>query len=73
MQYKGYLATVGYDEDADVFHADVVDIRDVIFCEAPSVSRLEEEFRLSIDDYLSMCAEKGQPPDKSGSSMPPPP
>ncbi len=73
MEYKGYRATVNFDQDDGVFHSDMAGIRDIIFCEAPSVSQLEEEFRFSIDDYLAMCAEKGQPPDKPDSGKAPRP
>ena len=64
MRYKGYQASVKYDDEAGVFHGEVVDTRDVIFFEATSVEDLNSEFRFSIDDYLAMCAEKGESPDK---------
>jgi predicted HicB family RNase H-like nuclease len=64
MKYKGYRASVKYDDEAGVFHGEVVDTRDVIFFEATSVEDLNSEFRFSIDDYLAMCAEKGESPDK---------
>ena len=64
MEYKGYRAAVKYDHDAGVFHGEVIDTRDVIFFEGTSVAQLNEEFRFSIDDYLAMCAEQDQVPDK---------
>ncbi len=64
MTYKGYQAAVAFDQEADVFHGEVVGTRDVIFFEATSVEELKKEFQFSIDDYLSMCAEQGQAPDK---------
>ena len=64
MEYKGYRAAVKYDHDAGVFHGEVIDTRDVIFFEGTSVAQLDEEFRFSIDDYLAMCAEQDQEPDK---------
>jgi predicted HicB family RNase H-like nuclease len=64
MTYKGYQAAVTFDQEADVFHGEVVGTRDVIFFEATSVEELKKEFQFSIDDYLSMCAEQGQAPDK---------
>ena len=30
MNYKGYEATIEYDEDAEIFHGEVADLRDVI-------------------------------------------
>ena len=64
MKYKGYQATVKCDDEAGVFHGEVVDTRDVIFFEAESVEDLKWEFHFSIDDYLAMCVEKGESPDK---------
>ena len=64
MEYKGYRAAVSYDTDGKVLHGEVVGTRDVIFFEAESVADLEKEFKLSIDDYLAACAERGRQPDK---------
>ena len=63
ITYKGYQAAISFDHGAEVFHGEVVGTRDVIFFEATSVEELKREFQFSIDDYLSMCAEQGQPPD----------
>lgn len=64
MKYKGYQAIFKYDDEAELFHGEVIDTRDVIFFEGTSVKELNKEFRFSIDDYLAMCAERGQEPDK---------
>lgn len=64
MIYKGYQAAITYDDEAEVFHGEVVGTRDVIFFEATSVEQLKQEFQFSIDDYLSMCTEQGRSPDK---------
>ena len=65
MEYKGYRAAAAYDDEAGVFHGEVVGTRDVITFEGTSVAQLEEEFRFSIDDYLAVCAERGRRPDKA--------
>lgn len=64
FSYKGYQAAISFDHEAEVFHGEVVGTRDVIFFEATSVEGLKQEFRFSIDDYLLMCGEQGNPPDK---------
>ena len=63
MSYKGYQAVLKYDDEAEVFHGQVVDTRDVIFFEGTSVQELNREFQFSIDDYLAFCGERGQEPD----------
>lgn len=65
MEYRGYRAAVSYDDEAGIFHGDVVGTRDVITFEGTSVEQLRKEFRLSIDDYLAVCAERGRQPDRA--------
>ena len=64
MKYRGYQALVSFDYEASVFHGEVLDNRDVIFFEGTSVEQLDKEFRLSIDDYLAVCAQRGREPDR---------
>ncbi len=64
MSYKGYQAVLKYDDEAEIFHGEVVGTRDVIFFEGTSVEDLNREFQSSIDDYLDFCAERGHEPDK---------
>ena len=64
MNYKGYRAAVAYDDEAGIFHGEVIGTRDVITFEGTSVEQLREEFRFSIDDYLAVCAERGRQPDR---------
>ena len=64
MTHRGHQAKVEFDYDAGVFHGEVINTRDVIFFEGTTVDELIKEFRFSIDDYLAMCAERGQEPDR---------
>lgn len=64
MEFKGYRAVVKFDHEAEVFHGEVVDTRDVIVFEGASVEQLRREFEVSINDYLEVCAEMGRSPDK---------
>jgi predicted HicB family RNase H-like nuclease len=64
MEYKGYLGNATFDADDDVFHGEVVGIRDVVTFEGKSVEELRQAFRDSIDDYLAFCRERGESPDK---------
>ena len=71
MRYKGYSAAVTYDEKSGVFQGEVQGTRDLIVFEATSVDQLRNEFRISIDDYLLVCAERGRSPDRSFSGKVP--
>lgn len=64
MTYKGYHGHVEFDEEAGLFHGEVVDLRDVITFQGTSVDELEQAFRDSIDDYLEFCKERNEEPDK---------
>lgn len=64
MEYQGYVATVEFDEHQEVFHGEVLGIRDVVTFEGRSVRELKKAFRESVDDYLAYCEERGEEPDR---------
>lgn len=64
MKYKGYHGQVNYDEDAKLFHGEVVGLRDVITFQGTSVDELEQAFKDSVDEYLDFCKELGRAPEK---------
>jgi len=64
MHYNGYEALVEFDEDADIFHGEVINTRDVITFQGSSAAELKQAFAESVNDYLAFCAERGEEPDK---------
>ncbi len=64
LNYKGYRGRVAFDDEAGLFHGEVLDLKDVITFQGKSVEELEHAFRDSIDDYLAFCQERGEEPDK---------
>ena len=64
MEYKGYLATIEYDDSVDMIHGKVVNAGPypIATFEATDVEGLKREFRISIEVYLAMCAEHGAEP-----------
>lgn len=44
MEHKGYLGKIEFDDEANVFHGEVVNIRDVITFEGQSVDELRQAF-----------------------------
>lgn len=64
MRYKGYSGAVTFDDEAGLFHGEVVDMRDVVTFQGASVDELRQAFQDSIDDYLDFCTERGEVPDK---------
>jgi len=65
MKYKGYIGHVEYDDEAKIFHGEVVGLRDIITFQGKSVDELESAFKGSIDDYLTWCKERGEKPEKT--------
>ncbi|CBK73088.1 Uncharacterized protein encoded in hypervariable junctions of pilus gene clusters [Butyrivibrio fibrisolvens 16/4] len=59
MNYKGYIGKVEFDDEQHIFTGEVINTRAVITFQGSSVSELEEEFRLSVDDYIEWCEQDG--------------
>lgn len=65
MEYKGYAAgPIDFDPEDGTFSGTVVGLKDVIHFEGSTAQELLESFRGSIDDYLALCAERGEEPDR---------
>lgn len=64
MTYKGYEGHIEYDEEADIFHGEVVNLRDVITFQGRSVDELKQALQDSVEDYLAFCRERGESPEK---------
>ena len=64
LTYKGYSGSVTLDEEAGLFHGEVLDLKDVITFQGRSVEELQQAFQESVDDYLAFCRERGEEPDK---------
>lgn len=64
MAYKNYIAHVVFDDEADLFHGEVINTRDVITFQGRSVTELKKSFHDSVDDYLEFCKKRKENPDK---------
>lgn len=63
MEYKGYLAHVTFDDEAGLFHGEVVNLRDVLTFQGESVDELRQAFIDSVEDYFAFCAARGETPE----------
>ena len=59
MKYKGYVATVEYDDSVDLFHGEVINAAPypIVTFEASDVEGLKREFQISIEEYFAVCEE----------------
>lgn len=62
--YKGYIGHVEFDDEADIFHGEVINTRDVITFQGGTVKELKKAFHDSINDYLDFCKERNEEPEK---------
>lgn len=64
MEYKGYLGRVEYDDEAGIFHGEVINLRDVVTFQGETVQELRRAFQESVDDYLAFCVERNEEPER---------
>ena len=53
--YKGYIGHVEFDDEADIFHGEVINTRDVITFQGATVAEIKKAFHESVNDYLAFC------------------
>ncbi len=64
MRYRGYTASIQYDDEDQEFFGDVVDLRDTITFSGSSVAELRDAFHAAVDDYIEFCEQRGEAPEK---------
>ncbi len=63
LEYKGYHTVVEYDTEARIFHGKIEGINDHVDFQCDDSTKVEEEFRKAVDDYLAFCEEVGKMPE----------
>lgn len=64
LKYKGYIGTVGYSEEDDIFFGKVEGVNGLVNFEGESVKELKIAFKEAVDDYLAYCESEGISPEK---------
>jgi predicted HicB family RNase H-like nuclease len=64
IEHKGYLGSVEFDADDEVFFGKLTGIRDVVTFEGDSVARLKKAFKEAVEDYILTCKQLNKDPDK---------
>lgn len=64
MRHGKYIAAIEFDDDAGLFHGEIINLNDVVTFQGQSVTELKKAFKESIEDYLEACAEFGKEPEK---------
>ncbi|MCF8469159.1 MAG: type II toxin-antitoxin system HicB family antitoxin [Parvibaculum sp.] len=63
LEYNGYMGSVRYSAEDEVFHGKVEFIRDLVTYEGNDAKGLKRAFREAVDDYIALCAETGRQPE----------
>ena len=64
IEYKGYTARVDFDDEAEIFHGEVIGIKDVVTFQGKTAKELKKALKDSVNDYLDFCRKRGEAPDK---------
>jgi predicted HicB family RNase H-like nuclease len=64
MTHDGYVATVELDEDAGLFHGEVINTRDVLTFQGRTIDELHAAFADTVADYVEWCKERGKQPER---------
>lgn len=63
MEYKGYVGSVEFSQEDELFYGKVLGIRALVSYEGASAKELLTDFRSAIDDYLELCSAEGIKPE----------
>ncbi len=64
MTYNGYIASIELDEEAGLFHGEVINTRDVLTFQGRTLDDLRIAFADTVADYIDWCRERGKEPDR---------
>lgn len=64
LEHKGYVGAVIFDDEAEIFHGEILGLRDVITFQGSTPQEIKQAFFDSVDDYLDFCTERGEKPEK---------
>lgn len=64
LKYKNYVGHVIFDDEANIFHGEIINTKDVITFQGSTVGEIKKAFVDSVEDYLSFCSKRGENPEK---------
>ncbi|AJD51064.1 MULTISPECIES: type II toxin-antitoxin system HicB family antitoxin [Thalassospira] len=63
LEYKGYLGSVEFSDEDEVFHGKLEFIRDLVTYEGTDAKSLKDAFHEAVEDYLELCQSENRAPD----------
>ncbi len=55
LHYKGYVGSIEFIENKDIFYGKLEFINDLITFRGASVKELKEDFQEAVDEYIRDC------------------
>lgn len=65
ISYKGYVGIFDYQAGDEEFHGTVVGMKDIIHFCGRSIDELRTSLAEGVENYLELCAKRGETPEKS--------
>lgn len=59
LKYKGFIGDAQFSKYENHFYGSVLNTNDLVTYEGDTLNKLTEEFKISVDTYIDMCAEIG--------------
>ena len=59
-EYKGYVGSIEYDEEDELYYGKLLFIEDFINYHASNVLELEKHYHEAVDDYIEFKKEIGK-------------
>ena len=64
MTHDGHVAIIELDEEAGLFHGEVINTRDLLTFQGRTLDELKLAFADTIADYIDWCRERGKEPQR---------
>ena len=65
MEYKGYIGSVEFSPEDEIFYGKVQGIRSLISYEGTNAAELVSDFHSAVYDYINACISEGNEPEKA--------
>ena len=66
LEYKGYVGSVEFSEEDNVFYGKVQGISSLVSYEGANLYELTHDFYGAVDDYIALCEEENIIPEAAG-------
>ena len=63
MDYKGYVGSVEFSEEDNLFYGKVIGVSVLISYEGSTITELIGDFHRAVEDYLALCNNEGKQPE----------